>query len=77
MTLTPEEESQKAELKAELLSMVQQKLAVDHPIVAELLSMVQQKLAVDHPIVLDWLERAANLLGKDQLESNERWVHNP
>ncbi|WP_413473525.1 hypothetical protein [Shewanella baltica] len=59
MTLTPEEESQKAELKAELLS------------------MVQQKLAVDHPIVLDWLERAANLLGKDQLESNERWVHNP
>jgi hypothetical protein len=59
MTLTPEEESQKAELKAELLS------------------MVQQKLAVDHPIVLDWLERAANLLGKDQLEPNERWVHNP
>lgn len=59
MTLTPEEESQKAELKAELLS------------------MVQQKLAVDHPIVLDWLERAANLLGKDQLESNERWVHSP
>lgn len=59
MTLTPEEESQKAELKAELLS------------------MVQLKLAVDHPIVLDWLERAANLLGKDQLEPNERWVHNP
>ena len=59
MTLTPEEESQKAELKAELLS------------------MVQLKLAADHPIVLDWLERAVNFLGKDQLESNERWVHNP
>lgn len=44
---------------------------------AELLSMVQLKLAVDHPIVIDWLERAANVLGKDQLKPNERWVHNP
>lgn len=59
MALTPEEESLKAELRAELLA------------------MVQLKLAVDHPLVLDWMERAANVLGKEQLEPNERWVHNP
>jgi len=39
----------------------------------ELLAMVQQKLAVDDPLVLNWLERAANVLGKDQLDLNELW----
>ena len=39
----------------------------------ELLAMVQQKLPVDDPLVLNWLERAANVLGKDQLDLNELW----
>jgi len=47
MTLTPEEESQKAELKAELLSMVQQKLAVDHPIVLDWLERAVNFLGKD------------------------------
>lgn len=41
----------------------------------ELLVMVQQKLPVDDPLVLDWLERAVNVLGKDQLDPNELWVY--
>lgn len=39
----------------------------------EFLAMVQQKLPVDDPLVLNWLERAANVLGKDQLDLNELW----
>jgi hypothetical protein len=42
---------------------------------AEMLAMVQLKLAVDHPLVLDWLERAANVLGKDQLDPLEFWAY--
>ncbi|BDA62593.1 MULTISPECIES: hypothetical protein [Shewanella] len=41
----------------------------------ELLVMVQLKLPVDDPLVLDWLERAVNVLGKDQLDPNELWVY--
>ena len=39
----------------------------------ELLAMVKLKLPVDDPLVLNWLERAANVLGKDQLDLNELW----
>lgn len=40
----------------------------------ELLEMVPMKLPVEHPLVVDWLERATNVLGKDQLKPGQRWV---
>lgn len=41
----------------------------------ELLAMVQLKLPVDDPLVLNWLEKAANVLEKDQLDPNELWAY--
>lgn len=40
----------------------------------ELLEMLPMKLPLDHPDVRSWLEKAVNVMGKNDLKAGQRWV---
>ncbi|MGS0828324.1 hypothetical protein ACVBIO_21310 [Shewanella sp. 0m-8] len=42
----------------------------------ELMELVSKNVEADSPEAIEWMEKAANVVRKDQLETGQRWKYN-